>query len=590
MGTKLDHMLPDIIFARHYSFHIFRKKNLHSEKKRLFLLCILACIINCTNAQVKWRDDSIPFNKIEWNNMSTSYFSDDADKMIALVTAIPYNGIDFIGMNKELDLFYTSSYYKYQSNLSNHFQKLDTYDSGNVYFVTPGIFKNNADSFEFRILKDGKVVMKPWCEITQFTDSNFQLNSFRKFCGFLGGYHTGFNHFITVELRRKNNLKNIAESSVYWKQIHPHIASVYTSDDLNIFLKRLKSAYTSPEELNESKKYTEEYSTIEDSLNHRAKMWIFNAGESNLIFYLNASIYWKGALEYSLLKNGKVVKDWQPNDYDNNFVWLHNLSNGNYELKMRYRMQRPNVSTYLFKIKPFWYQTNAFVAACIIFGLLLLTLIIFFILSRRRLALQKTKTQKLQLELRSVRSQLNPHFVFNALSSIQSLLKQSKLEEADYYFTEFSSLLRDTMRNNEKEMLPLHIELQTIETYVKLEQLRFAFKYQIKIEDIDTSAVEVPSLLLQPIIENAVKHGISKMRKEGEIILSVTSKGKDMIITIMDNGNGFSPSQQTEGFGLKLTKERLNLINQTLIEQYIDMHIESKAIATTVLFTFKNWL
>jgi len=82
------------------------------------------------------------------------------------------------------------------------------------------------------------------------------------------------------------------------------------------------------------------------------------------------------------------------------------------------------------------------------------------------------------------------------------------------------------MRNNEKEMLPLHIELQTIETYVKLEQLRFAFKYQIKIEDIDTSAVEVPSLLLQPIIENAVKHGISKMRKEGEIILSVTSKGK----------------------------------------------------------------
>jgi len=584
-------MLHHTIFARHYSMYIFRKNNLRSETKRFFLLCTLAFTIHCADAQIKWRNDSIPFNKIEWNNMSTSYFADDADKMIALVTAIPYNGIDMMGNNKELDLFYTSSYYKYQSNLSNHFQKLDTYDSGNVYFVTPGIFKNNADSFEYRVLQDGNVVMKPWSQVTQFADSNLQLNSFRKYCGFLGGYHTDFDHFITVQLRRKNNPKNIAESSVYWKQIHPHIASVYTSDDLNIFLKRLKSEYTSPAELDESKKYTEEYASKEDSLNHRAKTWIFNAGETNLIFYLNASIYWKGALEYSLIKNGKVVNDWKPNDYDNNFVWLHNLSNGNYELNMRYRMQRPNVSTYFFKIKPFWYQTNVFLAACIICGFLFLALIIFFIVNRRRLALQKGKAEKLQLEQRAVRSQLNPHFVFNALSSIQSLMNQNKIEEANYYFTEFSSLLRDTMRYSEKEMLPLHIELQTTETYIKLEQLRFAFSYQIKVApDMDTSAVEVPSLLLQPIIENAIKHGISKLRKEGEIILSVTSKGKDIMVTILDNGNGFSPLQQTKGFGLKLTNERLKLINQSLAEQHIDIKIDSNAETTRVIFTFKNWL
>ena len=432
-------MLHHTFFARHCSMYIFIKNNLRRETKMFFLFFALALATQSAHAQTSLRNDSIPFDQVEWNNMSTSYFG-VGDGKIALFTAIPHNGIDMIGNNKELDLFYTSSYYKYQSNLTNSFQKMDTYDSGNVYFVTPGIFKSNADSFEYRILQDGNIVMKPWSEVTQFADSNFQLNSFRKFCGYLGGYHTGFNHFITVQLRRKNSPKNIAESSVYWKEVHPHIINVYTSDDLNIFLKRLKNAYTSPEEVNKSKEYTEEYANKEDSLNHRAKTWIFNAGQTNLIFYLDASIYWKGALEYSLVKNGKVVDDWKPNDYDNNFVWLRNLSNGNYELKMRYRMQRPNVSIFLFKIKPFWYQTKAFLSACIIFGFLILALIIFFIVTRRRLASQKAKIQKLYLEQRAVRAQSNPHFVFNALSSIQSLMNQKKLDEADYYFTEFSEI------------------------------------------------------------------------------------------------------------------------------------------------------
>jgi glucose-6-phosphate-specific signal transduction histidine kinase len=73
-------------------------------------------------------------------------------------------------------------------------------------------------------------------------------------------------------------------------------------------------------------------------------------------------------------------------------------------------------------------------------------------------------------------------------------------------------------------------------------------------------------------------------------MLSVTSKEKDIMVKILDNGNGFSPSQQTEGFGLKLTKERIMLINQSLADQYIHLSIDGKAGATTVVFTFKNWL
>ena len=588
-------MLFNTIFERYFFVFIFfqstlKKQVLHVMYKVVVLL-MLVFAVNHASAQIRWRNDSVPFNEVAWNNMSTSYFEDDADKMIALVTAIPYNGIDQVGDNKELDLYFTSSYYKYQSNLSNHFQKLDTYDSGNVYFVTPGIFKSNADSFEFRVLQDGEAVMKPWSPITQFADSNFQLNFFKKFCGFLGGYYTTWGHFITVQLRRKNNTKFIAESSVYWKQIHPRIANIYTSDDLNEFLNRLKNSYVTPAEQNKPKKWTEQYASKEDSINHRSKTFVFQAGESNIIFYLNASIYWKEALEYSLVKDGKTVVNWKPNDYDNNFVWLNNLAQGSYELKMRYSKQRHNVSTYLFEIKPFWYQTKTLMALWIVLGSLLLLFIIIFINNRRKLRLQKRKTETLQLEQKAVRSQLNPHFTFNAMSSIQSLMNQNKIEEANYYFAEFSSLLRDSMRNNEKEMLPLSIELQTAETYIKLEQLRFAFQYQISVaENINTSAVELPALLLQPLIENAIKHGISSLHKEGNIILSIIAREKDMLVTIQDNGKGFLLQEQTSGYGLLLTKERLKLINQNDTAQNIALKIDSNTSGTAVLLTFKNWL
>lgn len=540
--------------------------------------------------QIKWRNDSVPFSQIEWNNMSTSYI-DNPDKLIAIVTAIPYNGIDEVSSNTELDYFFTSSYYKYQSNLSNHFQKLDTYDSGNVYFLTPGIFKSNASDFEFRVLKDGDSVMRPWSEITQFADSNFQLNSFKKFCGFLGGYHTDWNHFLTVQLRRKSSQKTFAESSVYWKQIHPQITSIYTSDDLNAFLKRLKKSYATPDEVNKAKRWVETYASKGDSLHHHPKKFIFEAGESNIIFYLNASIYAKEALEYLLIRNRKTVVNWKSNDYDNDFIWLHNLKSGDYTLQIRFSKQRHNASSYAFEIKPFWYQTNVFKISLVVLCVLLLLLIIIFILNRQKLIHEKKLTERLQLEQRVVRAQLNPHFTFNALSSIQSLMNQNKISEADYYFTAFSSLLRNSLRNSEKEMLPLQIELQTLEQYIKLEQLRFPFHYEITVaENINTSTTDIPSLLLQPLVENAIRHGVSSLQEKGNILVDIMKEEKNLVINITDNGAGFNSQKESKGYGLALTKERIRLLNKKFKEQKIQMVINSIANGTTVNLSFIHYL
>src|SRR5438045_1639083 len=110
-------MLFNTIFERYLFMFIFLqstlKRHVMHVMYKVVLLLMLVFAVNHTSAQVRWRNDSVPFNQVAWNNMSTSYFEDKADKMIALVTAIPYNGIDQVGDNKELDMYFTSSYYKY---------------------------------------------------------------------------------------------------------------------------------------------------------------------------------------------------------------------------------------------------------------------------------------------------------------------------------------------------------------------------------------------------------------------------------------------------------------------------------------------
>jgi LytS/YehU family sensor histidine kinase len=187
---------------------------------------------------------------------------------------------------------------------------------------------------------------------------------------------------------------------------------------------------------------------------------------------------------------------------------------------------------------------------------------------------------------------LNPHFIFNALNSIQGLINKNELTSANLYLTEFSSLLRESLKNNDKELIPLNIELKTLETYIKLEQLRFYFNYSFQIDpNINTNTIDVPALLLQPLIENAIKHGISSLDKNGFISISIHQKEKNLVIEISDNGKGFVSSNKTNGFGLKLTNERIQLLNQSYKEQPIKMLIDSDASKGTVIhLVFENWL
>lgn len=532
-------------------------------------------------------------DEVELNNYSTSY-SARSEKAPFVLTAIPYNGKYDFGDNAPLDMQVTGAEYRYRA-LMDIYRKLYTYDSANVYFYAPNIFVTNAPLYEYRVLKNGKEIIKPWTNITNFTAGNLQLQNFTKKFAELGGYKTTWDNYITLELRKKGETKLVSAATVYWKQTKPALLNIYTSNELNEFLAKMKNAWELSLTNAEIAKWKKQYPADEiDSATQLPKKLVLQPTDNNIIFYLRANIYKREALEYQVEQDGKIITDWRANDFDNNIIWLKNLTPGNYTLHMRYSAQRHNVADYPFEIKPAWHQTTFFK---IIAGGLIAAFFGFIILAFR-LAKQKQKTAeeqskkaKLSLELKAIHAQLNPHFVFNSLSSIQGLINKNDIAGANLYLSTFGNLMRDSLTGGDKDMVSLDKEINMLETYLALEQLRFGFQYSINVDKaINTSETEIPSLLLQPLIENAVKHGVALLEEKGTIHIDIVKEHNDMAIRIQDNGNGFAITQPVDGYGLKLTKDRITLLNEVLKGQSITFEILSNTSAGIIIqILFKNW-
>jgi hypothetical protein len=218
---------------------------------------------------------------------------------------------------------------------------------------------------------------------------------------------------------------------------------------------------------------------------------------------------------------------------------------------------------------------------------------------RRRMTLihkrEIMKRAKLDLELKAIRAQLNPHFIFNSLSSIQHLVNENRVDEANRYLSSFAGLMRKVLHQSDKEMVPLENELDTIRQYLELEALRFSFKFDIEVDpDIDIFNIEIPPLVLQPFVENAVIHGIAGMQDKGEVHICVIKNTGQIIITVEDNGIGYNNKvgdlkNNSGGKGLSLTRKRMEIIKQSFANnmnfEIIDLLIQNKS-GTTVKISF----
>ncbi|SEW28759.1 Histidine kinase [Chitinophaga sp. YR573] len=202
-------------------------------------------------------------------------------------------------------------------------------------------------------------------------------------------------------------------------------------------------------------------------------------------------------------------------------------------------------------------------------GSILITALIGLWIYRVRIRRIKLKNTIQQLEIKAIRSQMNPHFIFNALNSIQSLINTAQYKAANTYLVKFSMLLRSVLNNSEKNTLPLLDELFTIKLYCELEQLRFDFSFEMDIEE-DIDLVEIPGMIIQPLIENAIIHGLASKGKDGYLLIKIEKQHESLKISVYDNGAEFQPSSSShKSLGLKLVKQRLQLFGSASLEYNI---------------------
>jgi len=179
---------------------------------------------------------------------------------------------------------------------------------------------------------------------------------------------------------------------------------------------------------------------------------------------------------------------------------------------------------------------------------------------------QKNETERIQLEQRLLRTQMEPHFIFNILSALQSFVRFDEKEKTLKYLNQFGKLLRSSLELSRESQVPLSEEISALENYLSLQQMRYdnAFSYSINIqEDEDTESIYLPPMLIQPFVENSILHGFDQGSKNGRIDIDFDLSEKMIKVSITDNGKGIDDHKSDKShksLSTTISKERLNII------------------------------
>lgn len=213
-------------------------------------------------------------------------------------------------------------------------------------------------------------------------------------------------------------------------------------------------------------------------------------------------------------------------------------------------------------------------------SIVLMGLLLFFIMR----ALQSIRIKNKKIALQSLRREMNPHFIFNSLNSVNQYIAENKELEANKYLTSYSSLMRNVMENSGKDLVTLTVETDQLKKYLELEHQRFSEKFDYTIvldKEIDTDMTLIPNMLIQPHIENAVWHGLRYKEGKGKLQLSFLKKGALLEVTVTDDGIGIAKSRllktdnqkKQQSRGIDNTKERIDLLNK-IYKTNISMKVE----------------
>ena len=281
----------------------------------------------------------------------------------------------------------------------------------------------------------------------------------------------------------------------------------------------------------------------------------------------------------------KVKYQYKLDDFDENWSALTNNSEATYgnlpQGKYVFRVKAMNADgywsnelSYPLTIRPAWWDTWWAYASYILLAIAFIYALFWYYFSRLRMQheveLQKHKT--VQLEMQALRAQMNPHFIFNSLNSINMFILENNKQQAAEYLTKFSRLMRLILENSQEAFVPIEKELEALELYLQLESLRFEerFKYRINVEEsVDVSELKVPPLIIQPFAENAIWHGLMQKKDEGHLDIEVYKQEETLVCKITDDGIGRKKASELKSkfttarksVGMRITGDRIAILH-----------------------------
>ncbi len=277
------------------------------------------------------------------------------------------------------------------------------------------------------------------------------------------------------------------------------------------------------------------------------------------------------------------------------------LQPGTYTFKVKAiainQLESETTATIQFTICPPWWATWWFR----LFSVLAIGAISYFVVNytiQNRKQKEQLRRQIVESEQMALRAQMNPHFVFNALNSIQHFITMEDEMSANYYLTRFSKLIRRVLENSKHSFITIHEEVETLQLYLELEMLRFEgkFNYKIDVDDeIDDYDTEIPSMVIQPFLENAIWHGLMAKQGDSELDIQFEQAENFIICRVKDNGVGRKASakankgrtEEHKSTGIANTVKRLGLLSnvkgETNLMEIIDLEEDGIALGTLVI-------
>jgi len=263
-----------------------------------------------------------------------------------------------------------------------------------------------------------------------------------------------------------------------------------------------------------------------------------------------------------------------------------------FQVKAQSGSQTYPVNSFSLTITPPWWGTLAFR----LFFFLAIGCSVYALIRNKMQAIRKQAQWKQQIaetEMMALRSQMNPHFIFNCINSIDAMIQHDDKYKATMYLNKFARLIRNVLDSSREKTVPLSRDLETLQLYVDLEMFRNPGKFKASLEadpELLHGDYKVPPLIIQPYVENAILHGLKARHDQlGQLQIRVTKTSSHLVYTIEDNGVGRSnmtgiPSSNAKGFGMQMTSDRIRLFNQENVASVdiTDLHTDGQPSGTRV--------